>query len=113
MKRAKTPGELRQEIAAAERLRDRPQEQIAAELKLNQATLSRITRGQFKRVSPAVRRVCEYAQISCITTRPLPELDASLAALAAIASRRGSADPRAIKLIRLAAELLEGSPARG
>lgn len=112
MKRPKTMYELKQDILASPVLRKRSQEEIGISLNLNQATVSRILRGQFKRRSSAVERICRYAQISRITTRPLPELDASLDQLTRIARRGAPGDRQALKLIRLAAEMLaHGTPA--
>ncbi len=107
MARPKTIRELREEITGSERLKARPQEEISTSLRLHQATLSRILRGKFKRRSSAVDRVCKYARISCITNRPLAELDASLARLTRVATGDSASKRHAIKLIRLAAELLE------
>jgi hypothetical protein len=107
MKRPKTIRELRREIMASDSLRAKPQEQICHSIGVNQATLSRILRGQFKRRSKAVDRVCKYADISCITTQTMPELEASLQQLARIARGNSPAERRALKLIRLAAELLD------
>jgi hypothetical protein len=107
MKRQKTVRELRHDIMASKLLRARSQEEISRSVKVNQATLSRILRGSFKRRSPAVDRVCSYARISRITNDPLPELEVSLDRIARIAQRGSSGERRALKLIRLAAELLE------
>jgi hypothetical protein len=113
MARPKTVRELRQEIAVCTRLKNRPQEEISRSLRLHQATLSRILRGKFKRRSSAVERVCKYAGISCITEQPLTELDASLKKLTQVATGNSSTKRHAIKLIRLAAELLENDSSSG
>ncbi len=107
MPRPKTIRELREEIIGSERLKAHSQEEISRSLRLHQATLSRIVRGKFKRRSPAVARVCKYAGISCMTNQPLAELDASLARLTRVATGGSASKRHAIKLIRLAAELLE------
>jgi siderophore synthetase component len=106
MKREKTVSELRQEIMASAVLREKSQDEISRAVRVNQATLSRVVRGQFKRRSKAVASVCEYASISCITSQPVPELSASLDQLSGLARRSPNAR-HALKLIRLAAELLE------
>jgi hypothetical protein len=111
MPRPKTVRELREDILGSERLKARPQEEISRSLRLHQATLSRILRGKFKRRSDAVERVCKYANISCITDAPLAELDASLARLTRVATGSSTSHRHAIKLIRLAAELLESESA--
>lgn len=111
MKRQKTTHELRREIMASPELRTHSQEEISRRVKLNQATVSRILRGQFKRRSVAVNRVCDYAKISRMTDRPLPELEASLDRLKQIARGGSPGERRALKLIRLAAELLESETA--
>lgn len=110
MPRPKTIRELREEIIASDRLKRRPQEEISQSLRLHQATLSRIIRGKFKRRSSAVDRVCQYAGISRITDKPLAELDASLDRLKRVATGNSANKRHAIKLIRLAAELLESEP---
>lgn len=107
MSRRKTIPELRVEIIASGKLRAKSQEEIAHSLSLNQATLSRILRGRFKRYSPAVAKVCTYAQLSCMTDRPRDALGASLDRLSVLAKGRSSHERHAMKLIRLAAELLE------
>ena len=111
MKRQKTIRELRQDILLSEKLRTKSQEEISRSLKVNQATVSRILRGQFKRCSKAVERVCNYAEISRMTSQSMPELEASLQRLTEIAQRGSARDRRALKLIRLAAELLEADTA--
>lgn len=114
MKRQKTPRELREEIIASPLLRSKSQEDLGRSLNLHQATLSRILRGKFKRRSEAVDRVCKYAQISCITDEPPPELDESIERLTRAVDADTASKRHAIKLIRLAAELLEyESLARG
>jgi transcriptional regulator with XRE-family HTH domain len=110
MMRRKTIRELRDEIIASPRLKERSQEEIATTVGVNQATLSRILRGRFKRVSGAVDRVCTYARILRMTDRPLAEIDASLAQLKGLARGRTTRERHALKLIRLAAELLEAEP---
>jgi hypothetical protein len=112
MARRKTISELRSEIMASARLRAKSQDEIAQSLKLNQATLSRILRGQFRRYSPAVAEVCKYAAISCITSRPPGALELSLHQLTALAKGRSAEERHALKLIRLAAELLESAESR-
>ena len=107
MKRPKTVRELRHEILHSEVLRTKPQEAISHSVSMNQGTLSRILRGHFKRRSGAVERVCRYAHISSMTDQPKPELETSLDQLARIARRGSPNDRRAMRLIRLAAELLE------
>jgi hypothetical protein len=111
MSRRKTVPELRTEIMASERLKAKPQEEISATLKINQATLSRILRGKFRRVSPAVARICVYASISRMTEKPKGELEASLDRLSLLASGGSAHERHAMKLIRLAAELLESGDA--
>ena len=96
---------------ASEKLRAKTQEVIAHSLNLNQATVSRLLSGRFKRLSPAVNKVCAYAQISCMTDHPLNPLGASLARLTLLAKGRSSHERHAMKLIRLAAELLESPEA--
>lgn len=107
MRRSKTIAELRAEIRASTRLKSQSQTELSTILKVNQATVSRILRGQFRRVSPAVTKVCMYASISCITNRPLGELDASVDRLARLTRGRTPRERQAIKLLRLAAEILE------
>jgi transcriptional regulator with XRE-family HTH domain len=107
MRRSKTIPELRAEIRASSRLKTQSQVELSSILRVNQATVSRILRGQFRRVSPAVAKVCKYASISCITSRPLGEIDASVDRLARLTRGRTPRERQAIKLIRLAAELLE------
>lgn len=112
MTRRKSIAELRREIVASPKLRRRSQEEIAHSLGVNQATLSRILRGQFRRYSPAVAKVCSYATILRMTDQPADALASSLNQLTALA-RGGSAEKRhALKLIRLAAELLESAQVR-
>jgi transcriptional regulator with XRE-family HTH domain len=107
MPRRKTIPELRDEIMASEKLRGRPQDTLSQRLGIHQATLSRILRGKFQRYSPAVEAVCKYACISCMTSRPLDELDASIHRLSALAQGGATRERQALKLIRLAAELLK------
>lgn len=107
MPRRKTIPELRDEIMASGKLRSQSQEALCQSLGIHQATLSRILRGKFKRYSPAVASVCNYASISCMTSRPLDELDASLHRLTALARGGQTHERHALKLIRLAAELLK------
>ena len=107
MTRRKTISELRTEIMASEKLKAKSQEEICQSLRINQATLSRILRGKFKRRSKSVDRVCSYASISCITSQPLGDLDASLDRLTLLAKGTSLHERHAMKLIRLAAELLE------
>jgi transcriptional regulator with XRE-family HTH domain len=111
MSRCKTIPELRTAIMASEKLKAKPQEEIARALDINQATLSRILRGKFRRVSPAVTRICSYASISCMTTRPLSDLEASIDRLSLLAGGPSAPERHARKLIRLAAELLESTAA--
>jgi transcriptional regulator with XRE-family HTH domain len=112
MARRKSISEIRRDISASTSLHDRSQEALAQSLQLNQATLSRILRGRFRRYSPAVAKVCSYASISRMTDRPADTLEAAINQLAALA-KGGSAEKRhALKLIRLAAELLEAAPLR-
>lgn len=110
MTRRKTIHELRREIMASPRLKAQSQEAICQSLSIHQATLSRILRGQFKRASDAVVRVCKYAHISCITEQPLDEMEASLARLTALARGRSARERHALQLIRLATELLQPDP---
>jgi transcriptional regulator with XRE-family HTH domain len=112
MTRRKTIPELRIEIMASAKLRSKSQEEIARSLRLNQATLSRIRRGRFKRYSNAVTKVCSYALISRMTDRPPPALGASLERLTLLAKGRSTNERHAMKLIRLAAELLESGEAQ-
>lgn len=107
MRRPKTVPELRAEIQSSPRLKSQSQTDISSVLKVNQATISRILRGQFKRVSPAVAKLCEYASISCMTERPLGEFEASMDRLARLARGRSLRERQAMRLIRLAAEILE------
>jgi transcriptional regulator with XRE-family HTH domain len=107
MKRQKSPRELRDEIMRSPVLRAKSQEEISRSLSLHQATLSRILRGKFKRRSDAVDRVCKYAQISCITEQPPAELDDSIDRLTRAVEGNSASKRHAIKLIRLAVELLE------
>jgi len=113
MNRRKTIPELRSEIMASERLMEKSQEEICRSLRINQATVSRIVRGKFKRYSTAVARVCNYASISCMTERPLGELDASIDQLTRLAKGGSTHERHALKLIRLAAELLKSEAAPG
>jgi hypothetical protein len=71
-------------------------------------------RGKFRRYSAAVAKICSYASISCITERPLGELEASIDRLALLAKGGAAHKRHAMRLIRLAVELLESgeSPAR-
>jgi len=110
MSRRKTIPELRVEITASEILKAKPQEEIAGVLDVNQATLSRILRGKFRRYSRAVEKVCHYASISCITDRPMDELEASIGRLTLLARGASAHERHAMKLIRMAAELLESQP---
>lgn len=112
MTRRKTISELRSEIMASAKLRAKSQEEIAQRIKLNQGTLSRILRGQFRRYSPAVAKVCNYATISCMTNLPPGALEHSLDQLTSLAQGRSAEERHALKLIRLAAELLESAEAR-
>ena len=109
MPRRKTIPELRHELMASAKLRGQPQEVLSEQLGIHQATLSRILRGKFKRYSPAVATVCNYASISCMTSRPLDELDASIHRLTALAQGGATHERHALKLIRLAAELLKST----
>jgi transcriptional regulator with XRE-family HTH domain len=111
MSRRKTIPELRTEIMASEKLKAKSQEEISSVLDINQATLSRILRGKFRRLSPAVDRVCIYASISRMTEQPMGELEASLDRLSLLASGGSAHERHAMKLIRLAAELLESGDA--
>ena len=114
MSRRKSIPELRAEIMASEKLRSQSQGALSSLLGLHQATLSRILRGKFQRHSSAVTAVCKYASISCMTSRPLDELDASIHRLTALAQGGATHERHALKLIRLAAELLKTEPpARG
>lgn len=106
MSRRKTIPELRSEIMASAKLKEKTQEEISTMLRLNQATVSRILRGKFRRYSGAVEQVCRYASISRMTERPLGELEASIDRLALLAKGTSSHERHALKLIRLAAELL-------
>lgn len=107
MRRPKTVSELRAEIQASPRLKSQSQAEISSAIKVNQATISRILRGQFKRVSPAVSKLCTYASLSCMTDRPLGEFEASVDRIARLAHGRSPRERQAMKLIRLAAEILE------
>lgn len=107
--RPKTVHELRQEIMASSRLRAEPQEVLSQKIGVNQATVSRILRGQFKRRSKAVDKLIVYASISCITDTPVNEFDATVIHLERLAAARSPNGHHAAKLIRLAAELLESS----
>lgn len=106
MRRPKTIPELRSEIVAHPRLISESQETLSARIGVNQATVSRILRGRFKRYSKAVDRVCRYAQISRMTEAPLNEFEASLGRLNALAQDISPRQQHALKLIRLAAEIL-------
>lgn len=107
MSRRKTVHELRSEIATSSRLQSKSQVEISTSIGVNQATVSRILRGRFKRCSPAVQKLCRYAAISCITTDPMGEFEASVDRLARLAQGRSPKEKHAMKLIRLAAEILE------
>jgi len=115
MSRPKTIPELRQEIQASAKLQAESQGAISQILGLNQATVSRILRGQFKRRSKAVDKVLIYAEISCITENPLTPFEVTVTQLEKLAAVRSPNGRHAAKLIRLAAELLESSlpPAEG
>ena len=107
--RPKTIPELRQEIQASAKLQADSQGAISELLGLNQATVSRILRGQFKRRSKAVDKVLAYAEISCITDQPLTPFEVTVTQLEKLAAARSPNGRHAAKLIRLAAELLESS----
>jgi hypothetical protein len=107
--RPKTIPELRQEIQASAKLQAESQGAISQTLGLNQATVSRILRGQFKRRSKAVDKVLAYAEISCITESPLTPFEVTVTQLEKLAAARSPNGRHAAKLIRLAAELLESS----
>mgnify|MGYP000885054822 CR=1 FL=1 len=110
MRRPKTISELRAEIRASPRLCSQTQAKLSRLIRVNQATISRILRGQFRRVSPTVARVCAYAGISRITDRPLGELEASMSHIASLPRGLTPRERQAMKLIRLAAEILESDP---
>lgn len=107
--RPKTIPELRQEIQASAKLQAESQGALSQTLGLNQATVSRILRGQFKRRSKAVDKVLAYAEISCITESPLTPFEVTVTQLEKLAAARSPNGRHAAKLIRLAAELLESS----
>ncbi len=107
--RPKTIPELRQEIQASPKLQAESQGAISESLGLNQATVSRILRGQFKRRSKAVDKVLNYAEISCITDQPLTPFEVTVTQLEKLAAAHSPNGRHAAKLIRLAAELLESS----
>ncbi len=107
--RPKTIPELRQEIQASPKLQAESQGAISEALGLNQATVSRILRGQFKRRSKAVDKVLNYAEISCITDQPLTPFEVTVTQLEKLAAAHSPNGRHAAKLIRLAAELLESS----
>lgn len=110
MSRPKTIPELRAEIQASSRLQARSQVKLSHSLNLNQATVSRILRGHFRRLSPAVAKICAYAAISCNTNRPLEGFAESMHHLVRLTRGRSPRQRQAMKLIRLAAELLESEP---
>ncbi|MBM3842027.1 MAG: hypothetical protein FJ397_01985 [Verrucomicrobia bacterium] len=107
--RPKTIPELRQEIQASAKLQADSQGAISTLIGLNQATVSRILRGKFKRRSKAVDKVLNYAGISCITECPLPPFEVTVTQLEKLAAAHSPNGRHAAKLIRLAAELLESS----
>jgi transcriptional regulator with XRE-family HTH domain len=107
--RPKTIPELRQEIQASPKLQAESQGAISQALGLNQATVSRILRGQLKRRSKAVDKVLSYAEIVCITDQPLTPFEVTVTQLEKLAAARSPNGRHAAKLIRLAAELLESS----
>jgi len=115
MTRPKTIPELRSEIQASAKLQAESQSAIASFLGLNQATVSRILRGRFKRRSKAVDKVLIYAEIICITDSPLTPFEITVTQLEKLAAVRSPNGRHAAKLIRLAAELVESSlpPAEG
>ena len=86
--RPKTIPELRQEIQASTKLQAESQGAISQILGLNQATVSRIIRGQFKRRSKAVDKVLAYAEISCITDQPLTPFEVTVTQLEKLAAAR-------------------------
>lgn len=106
MRRPKTIPELRSEILNSPRLKAKSQGEIASAIRVNQATVSRVLRGRFKRYSKAVDRVCHYAGISRMTDTPLNEFEASLGRLTKLAQGNSPHEQHALKLIRLAAEML-------
>lgn len=107
MLRRKSIAELRTAIATSRRLQASSQTALAQSMGLHQATLSRILRGRFRRCSPAVLKVCKYANISCMTDSPPGAMERSLQRLSSLARGRTANERHALKLIRLAAELLE------
>jgi transcriptional regulator with XRE-family HTH domain len=109
MSRPKTIPELRQEIQASAKLQADSQGAISEIIGLNQATVSRILRGQFKRRSKAVDKILAYAEISCITESPLTPFEVTVTQLEKLAAARSPNGRHAAKLIRLAAELIESS----
>lgn len=103
--RGKTPAEIRAEIKRATHLRQQSQVMLASSVGIDQATVSRILNGRFVRVSPAVRKLCEYARIKYITPKPLSALDASILQLSKAVRRGSPQQRRVLRLLRLAKEL--------
>jgi transcriptional regulator with XRE-family HTH domain len=60
------------QLRQSPRLAGLKQPEIARKAKIHQSQVSRILRGQFKRVTaPSVMKLCEFARIKRMTDRPL------------------------------------------
>jgi transcriptional regulator with XRE-family HTH domain len=101
---SKTSLELHRELLASGLFTRETQAAIADAVHVNQATISRIAKGQFKKVNKSMLAVCKYADIETIKTSGGKHLRALLE------SRSDLIDPekrKLIEIIDLAVDLLE------
>jgi transcriptional regulator with XRE-family HTH domain len=101
----KTTLELHRELVSSGIFDRETQASLATATGVNQATISRIAQGQFKRVNKSVVAICKYAHIK--TTR---NNSAFRQLKSLLASRSSVADPekrKLIDIIDLAVDLLE------
>jgi hypothetical protein len=94
------------ELAAARRalqlLAERvPTVQVAADTGIHQSQVSRLFRGQFKRISPNVRTLLEYARTPRRIARPDPEETAKAAVIRAALQTWDATPQGAQALVRL------------
>lgn len=102
--RQKTPAEVHRDLLASGIFDRETQLAIAKEIKVDQATVSRIFSGQFKRINKSVRRICEYADVTTVETAS-PEMLHSW--MRSGATLNDPQKRKLLEIIGLAVELLE------
>src|SRR5437870_4705139 len=104
----KRPSAIADQLQIADKIRSRSQAGLAAAMRVNQSTISRILCGRFKRLNKTVLRLCNYAKVDAYSHELRPAPSARIAeAIRALEVQLTPQKEKVLKILRIASELLD------